>query len=240
MGLFDGIVRIATGNVAHDAADSGNPLKIGGKARTTTPTAVAANDRVDAFFDEYGRLWTNENLRSTYGFAYGGGSGSITGTSDWLIARGASPDSFSWPMSTVAAAGNVLEFFDSDHANFNGDPIWILIPMAVSNYARANVTIFNTLGVSMDVTAYLLPANAAFATVSPVAAQFFSIVGDSADPYTVTDGTRLHIGLGCTADDAPAHYLATDWPVGALLLKCDPASDPSGGEHWSIGVMRSR
>lgn len=46
----------ATGNVAHDAADSGNPLKIGGKAETTTPTAVADADRVDAFFDAYGRL----------------------------------------------------------------------------------------------------------------------------------------------------------------------------------------
>ena len=39
MGLFDGIVRIATGNVAHDAADSGNPLKIGGKARTLGVTS---------------------------------------------------------------------------------------------------------------------------------------------------------------------------------------------------------
>lgn len=44
------------GNVAHDAVDSGNPLKIGGKAATTRPTAVAAADRVDAWFDALGRL----------------------------------------------------------------------------------------------------------------------------------------------------------------------------------------
>lgn len=43
------------GNVAHDAADSGNPVKIGGKASSTAPTAVAANDRVDAYFDLQGR-----------------------------------------------------------------------------------------------------------------------------------------------------------------------------------------
>lgn len=36
--------------VAHDAADSGNPKKIGGKASTTAPTAVSANDRVNAWF----------------------------------------------------------------------------------------------------------------------------------------------------------------------------------------------
>lgn len=43
------------GNVAHDAADSGNPVKIGGKARTSAPTAVANGDRVDAYFDSAGR-----------------------------------------------------------------------------------------------------------------------------------------------------------------------------------------
>ncbi len=45
----------ATGNVAHDAADSGNPVKFGGKALTTNPTAVADADRVDARFDDLGR-----------------------------------------------------------------------------------------------------------------------------------------------------------------------------------------
>lgn len=44
------------GNVAHDAADSGNPIKVGGKAETTLPTAVADGDRVDALFNEYGEL----------------------------------------------------------------------------------------------------------------------------------------------------------------------------------------
>lgn len=41
----------ATGNVAHDAADSGNPVKVGGRAvdPTSLPTAVAANDRSDIY-----------------------------------------------------------------------------------------------------------------------------------------------------------------------------------------------
>lgn len=43
------------GHVAHDAADVGNPVKIGGKARTTNPTAVADADRVDATYDDIGR-----------------------------------------------------------------------------------------------------------------------------------------------------------------------------------------
>ncbi len=43
------------GGTPHDSVDSGNPLKIGGKARTANPTAVAGLDRVDAMFDDLGR-----------------------------------------------------------------------------------------------------------------------------------------------------------------------------------------
>lgn len=43
------------GDVAHDAADSGNPLKIGGQAINAFPAAVANNDRVNGIFDLFGR-----------------------------------------------------------------------------------------------------------------------------------------------------------------------------------------
>ncbi|MHA1950100.1 MAG: hypothetical protein ACW99G_01160 [Candidatus Thorarchaeota archaeon] len=43
------------GSVAHDDVDADNPMKIGGKARTTNPTAVSDGDRVDATFDDIGR-----------------------------------------------------------------------------------------------------------------------------------------------------------------------------------------
>jgi hypothetical protein len=44
------------GNVAHDAVDSGNPVKGGGKAiaHGTNPTAVAAADRTDWYFNRAG------------------------------------------------------------------------------------------------------------------------------------------------------------------------------------------
>jgi len=45
------------GELAHDAAeeDPSYPIKIGGKAHSATPTAVAADDRVNAYFDLRGR-----------------------------------------------------------------------------------------------------------------------------------------------------------------------------------------
>jgi len=44
------------GNIAHDTGDAGNPVKVGGVARTANPTAVAAGDRADVFMDVRGRL----------------------------------------------------------------------------------------------------------------------------------------------------------------------------------------
>lgn len=46
------------GEVAHDAVDTGAPQKIGGKASTVHPTAVAVGDRVNAWLDTIGRLAT--------------------------------------------------------------------------------------------------------------------------------------------------------------------------------------
>lgn len=56
------------GNVAHNGVDSGNPLKIGGRAQAPTAALeeVADNDRVDAAFDRQGRLaiWNGYPVQS--------------------------------------------------------------------------------------------------------------------------------------------------------------------------------
>jgi hypothetical protein len=47
------------GDLAHDVADVGNPLKIGSRAFSgSLPTAVATNDRANAISDRYGRILT--------------------------------------------------------------------------------------------------------------------------------------------------------------------------------------
>lgn len=46
------------GGTPHDSVDSGNPLKVGGFARATAPTAVADSDRVNAWFTNTGALNT--------------------------------------------------------------------------------------------------------------------------------------------------------------------------------------
>lgn len=59
---------LVVGNIAHDSADSGNPILVGGRAiaEATPPTAVAADDRVRAFFNLQGyQMIKNEPYRSS-------------------------------------------------------------------------------------------------------------------------------------------------------------------------------
>lgn len=55
MSVHETALKQVRGDTAHDAADSGNPVKIGGKAATSAPAAVANGDRVNAYFDDVGR-----------------------------------------------------------------------------------------------------------------------------------------------------------------------------------------
>lgn len=78
---------IPQGDVAHDAVDAGNPLKIGGKAATVLPTAVAAADRVNAYFDEYGRLHVvaEPNTKTTYAAGLVGVAPAVAATDVFTI-----------------------------------------------------------------------------------------------------------------------------------------------------------
>lgn len=60
---------------AHDAADTGSPLKIGGRASSSAPAAVAANDRVNAWFGLQG-----QQVVATTG-AIGTGADDVSNTS---------------------------------------------------------------------------------------------------------------------------------------------------------------
>ena len=54
----DAAVLFAANLVAHDAADAGSPLKLGGFASATIPAAVTANDRVNAWYTLNGAAMT--------------------------------------------------------------------------------------------------------------------------------------------------------------------------------------
>lgn len=103
---------LVAGDVDHDAADSGNPVKVGGKAYSSTPAAVAASDRVNAYFDTTGHQHTKVDnnvtvtTAKTLGFAtpLKGGEGFL-GDEDAYPLVGT--DSSNWNYVNVDSAGAV-------------------------------------------------------------------------------------------------------------------------------------
>lgn len=71
----------SAGDVAHDAADSGAPVKVGAKAASAEPTAVTAADRVNLLADLVGRLITAPALPELLV----DGTASATNTSDTAV-----------------------------------------------------------------------------------------------------------------------------------------------------------
>lgn len=69
MSYFDKVK--VEGDIAHDSSDSGNPVKVGGRAidmkpdsgAEEGPSSVTADDRVNGLFDLKGRLYTGVNAK---------------------------------------------------------------------------------------------------------------------------------------------------------------------------------
>lgn len=237
MGMFDSIKKIVAGDVAHDAADSGNPIKIGSQASSARPTAVANGDRVQARYDLYGNAWVVPDANYSYAYYYGGGGGTFMQQNDILFQRAATP---TWPLSDViTSAAKTLEYFDTDNAAFNANPIWVYVPMQEAGFTRATVVITNMTAVNCDITAYQVVGNTNLVSVGPISALAFKFLGNTDGSHTVATSTNFYIGLGTDGDDTAANRIASSWISGGLLIKFAPASDPPAGNHWIMSIMRS-
>ena len=70
------------GAAAHDAAVSGNPVRIAGRALTAAYTTVATGDTADLVCTTQGVLVTRGNAIPELQWSYAAASGGITGTTD--------------------------------------------------------------------------------------------------------------------------------------------------------------
>lgn len=83
------VTTLTGGGIAHDSADSGNPIKVGAKAKSTLSgvTLVAADDRADNYCDLDGALLTRAD--AALGDLVSGNASNTDGTSTQVIAAGA-------------------------------------------------------------------------------------------------------------------------------------------------------
>lgn len=87
-GLDVDVRRVDGGSIAHDAADSGAPIKVGGRARTSAITAVANDDRVDFLTDALAKLIVRPHCIPEVQLS-GVNSATTTGNTSVIAAQGA-------------------------------------------------------------------------------------------------------------------------------------------------------
>lgn len=111
----DGTVSVTDGlniegDVANDGADSGNPLKIGGRAQDpwAQPEEVADNDRVDALFDENGY----QRVRGDLDPKYADINDSTSGNNTIIAAAGAGKRIAVWAVAVVSDGTVDVRFED--------------------------------------------------------------------------------------------------------------------------------
>lgn len=100
------------GNVANDAVDSGNPIKTGGQARTTNPTAVADADRVNFIADKLGKqivVGAIRDLKATQTTSISNSTGTTLVVT--AGAAGVFNDIYGVIASNTASAVNKVSFF---------------------------------------------------------------------------------------------------------------------------------
>lgn len=142
------------GNVAHDSTDAGNPVKVGGKASTAEPTAVATGDRVDSWFDPAGRLIIGPYAPSDLFFSVVGDS-ATGGQADLTAAPGAGLKTYitsiqivNW--STTFAGVVVLSSTDSVEMSLLPAPgqggVVTTFPVPLQSVANSSVVFLDIFG----------------------------------------------------------------------------------------------
>lgn len=134
----------AVGNVAHDGVDAGNPVKVGGKANSATPTAVSVGDRADLWVGLNGQLMIAPMVA-----AQGDGSGQIGGFLNATANAGqiATVTPYLWnngsadhqrnnyEVTALASAARTAAVNSADLTNFNGRGVAVVIDITAGGGA---------------------------------------------------------------------------------------------------------
>ena len=138
------VTTLSGGGVAHDGIDSGNPVKIGGKAVSTQSgqTAVASADRSDLIQDLDGTVIERPH---THGDMVSGAA-STTGTSDTsaVAAQGASTYFYctGWSIANTGSTATLITFKDGSGGAALG---YTVAPASGgSNYSAGGKPLFRT------------------------------------------------------------------------------------------------
>jgi hypothetical protein len=147
-----GQISQAVGNVAHDAVDSGAPLKVGGKANNSVPTSVQVGDRVDALFSLTGVQVVTLGQTSTS--ADGNANPSFTLMRDvtgglgnlavfGMLYNGSSIDRprNNHEVTVLASAARTAAINSSDQTNYNARTLYLTWDITAATTGTLTLTI---------------------------------------------------------------------------------------------------
>lgn len=160
------------GDVAHDTADSGNPVKVGGKAKnqdaTAPGTAVAEDDRTDFITDVYGRqfvsthhpnLWDAADNQATAqtnkAIKAAPGAGLSLYITDVIVSNGATAGNIKFVEDT---AGTPVDLIEVMYLAANGGaPLHFNTPIKVTANKDFGYTSTTVTTHSVTVCGYIAP-----------------------------------------------------------------------------------
>jgi hypothetical protein len=141
-------VSQAVGNVAHDAVDSGAPVKVGGKASSSLPASVATGDRVDTWFGTAGQLVVGTSNDATSDSMSGrrlrdpGGTPAVLGAGSCLF------NNSSWDqqranheVTVLASAARTAAINSSDQTNYNARTLYLTWDITAAATGTLTLTI---------------------------------------------------------------------------------------------------
>jgi len=149
------------GDTANAASDAGNPVKIGGLAKTTNPTAVADGQRVNGLFDKVGKMVVAGALRQLKGVQ----TTTITATTETTIV-------------TAGAAGVFNDLYGLVLANTSATAVNVAIKDATAGTTRVTIQVpaGDTRGFTVPVDSAVVQATAANNWTATLSAAVTSIL----------------------------------------------------------------
>jgi hypothetical protein len=176
------------GDIAHDAADSGSPLKIGGKAESTEPSAVADADRVTAYFGVYGEQYFAKHNRVETLFASAAVSSDATETAVSGMARYSQAEIVLKCSAAASTAADLLDVYID--TSFDGTT-WINVGLFTELVGNGGAKTYHML---------INPASVVGTTITDVSADLGS------DGVRHILGDRLRARFDITDDSGSAEF----------------------------------
>lgn len=212
--VIDSVAAVASGDVAHDAVDSGNPIKIGGKSSADPPAAVATGDRVNASMTNYG---AQRVMLS---------SGAVDiGTNTQYGGDNVTLGNYMLRVEAAMSAASGADTTKLDRMRNNGTATLLASAERTATTSSTDQTNYNWRGahIVIDVTAIAATPSIVVTVQGKdvISGKYYTILTSAAITGTGTTVLRIYPGLVAVANLTISDILPRLWRVSVVAADAD-------------------